>query len=654
MRARESVKLKNVNPEPSEFSVFDRPKTKHEQFLSFAFNILSSSDISLYIKQRTIEILKNIPDDAFEDTQQRAILDLLRAGSEYALTDIEKFLDYVVVQGPLEKYEQGKLKPHYLAYVYYLENTPFFELYKRIGLEILEEWKRKKRENLFEIFKHLKKLTYEDLLKLAQEVHSIENYQLFVEDSLENAQQNFLNKAAKPEDFDFDFEWLYPNFIAKGTINLYVAPPAQGKSALALALGLHLLEKGAIDKLLYFDADNPVSVHVQRRIHELVQKYQNKLFYFKGREVETAQKFQKLFLESSVVQGKVLVVIDTLRAFVGAQDINKGEIAEKIMSLFKKYLMDGEKTIIILHHVNKALPQDERALRDRVKGATEFLDRADVAYFLEKKDESPNSITTALVNIKPRIPTKNRLGFTINFDTWSLKEEEEPLSAEEKNFVNTVREIIYTYQQTRARNPNKSQIINELMARGWGRNQSLKLLDKFTRKFWYVSYDKLFNQIVYKIKNEETGNSGKLGELENLETTRPEGESLDNSDFSSFPSSPPFPSFPLDLNPENLDELMENAQVEDAKEQFLRATIQKYVDEYHRRNQQYPTLDQVLAWCYFQGIEKDEVRMYLTFSRYFKLTPDKRKPKLIIVHPAHLSNPPPLHSFTTFLSDKKT
>ncbi|MEM5854356.1 MAG: AAA family ATPase [Candidatus Aenigmatarchaeota archaeon] len=740
---REQVK-KQKKQELREISAFDRPKTKHEQFLSFAFQILQSDEVSIYTKKRTIEILKNIPDDAFEDTQQRAILDILRASSEWALTDKEKFLDYAVVQGPLEKYDQGKLRPHIIAHIYYMEAVPFYELFKRIGLEIVDDWKKKKKQALMDILKN-REIGYNELLWLSQEVAKIEQFNLIEENTVELAQERFLAKAAKPEDFDYQFEWLYPDFIAKGTINLFVAPPSQGKSALALALGLHLLEKGAIEKLLYFDADNPVSVHVQRRIHELVQKYQGKLFYFKGREIETAQKFQKLFLESSVVQGKILVIIDTLRAFVGPCDINKGEVAENIMALFRRYLLDGEKTIIILHHVNKALAQDERNLRDRVKGATEFLDRADVAYYIEKKDDNKDEITISLTNIKPRIPTKSKFGFKINFANWSLVEEAEPLSTEEKQFIQAVHEAIKNFEQMKGRSPNKYQLVNELTAKGWGRNQSVRLLEKFERKFWYVSYDSLFNQLVYKIKNGtrgEVGEVGEVGELGNLEMTRlsemwgdsPQynnngskkggevgepgevgevgksgmtrlsGEARINSDFPSSPGSPvfhstlyqnyqnekggevgklgnldqsklsgetldssDFPSSPLTLkndetsetlassdfpsspgsppSEDDLDELIENTYIEDAKEQFLRETIQEYIDEYYRRNRQYPILDQVLAWCFWKGIKKEETHMYLTFSPHFKLTPDKLRPHLIVVHPADII-PEPLQKFT--------
>ncbi|MEM1672515.1 MAG: AAA family ATPase [Archaeoglobaceae archaeon] len=610
----------------------------------------------------------------------------------------------------MEKYNQGKLRPHVIAHIYYMEAVPFYELFEQIGLEIVEDWKKKKKQALMDILREKKEIGYNELLWLSQEVAKIDQFNLIGENTVELAQERFLAKAAKPEDFAYEFEWLYPDFIAKGTINLFVAPPSQGKSALALALGLYLLEKGAIEKLLYFDADNPVSVHVQRRIHELVQKYQGKLFYFKGREIETAQKFQKLFLDSSVVQGKILVIIDTLRAFVGPLDINKGEVAENIMSLFRKYVADGEKTIIILHHVNKALAQDERNLRDRVKGATEFLDRADVAYYIEKKDDNKEEITISLTNIKPRIPTKFKLGFKINFASWSLVEEAEPLSSEEKQFIRAVHETIKHFEQMKGRSPNKYQLINELTAKGWGRNQSVRLLEKFERKFWYVSYDSLFNQLVYKVKNETTGEVGELGNLEmtrlsemwgnspqhhnngskkggevgelgNLDQSKLSGENRISSDFPSSPGSPvphlnikntqsentgevgevgnleitrasgesldnsDFPSSPLTLKNDDLDELIENTYIEDAKEQFLRETIQEYIDEYYRRNRQYPILDQVLAWCYWKGVKEDETHMYLTFSPHFKLTPDKLRPHLIVVHPADV-NPDPLQKFT--------
>jgi len=680
------MKTKRFNKEEvREVSAFDRAKTKHEQFLSFAFNILQSDEVPLYIKHKTIEILKNIPEDAFS-FQQKAILEILKKASEFALTDKEKFLDYALLEGPSEKYKTGELLPSTLTHTYYMESIPFFESFKLLGIEILNDWKKKKKEFLFELIKSSRKeLSYEDLSKIAEEIYRIENYQLIEENNIEEAQERFLSKAAKPSDFNYEFEWLYTKLIPKGTINLLVAPPSQGKSAFALALGIFLLETGRIEKLLYFDADNPVSVHTQRHIDRLVEKYQGKLFYFKGDIIETAQKFQQVFLESSIVKGKILVVIDTLRAFAGAVDINKGEVAENIMSLFKKYLFDGEKTLLIIHHVNKALAQDGRSLRDRVKGATEFLDRADIAYYLEKKDDSWNNITIALTNIKSRIPVKMRTGFIINFDTWSLQEEEEPLSAEEKEFVKTVQDIIYTFEQTRAKSPNKYQLINELVARGFGRNQSVRLLNKFEKKFWQVTYDSLYNQLVYKVcksngihsekggevgelgnldvsrlsgetrtssdfpsspsspvlhstlyQNYQNEKGGEVGELGNLDVSKTSSKSLDSSDFPSSPSSPPIFSV-NETDPEKLDQIIENTYAEDALEQTLKEIIHNYLEEYYRRNKQYPSLDQVLAWCFWEGFKKEEVHMYLTFSSSFKLSPDKNNPHLIIVYPANIN-----------------
>ena len=81
------------------------------------------------------------------------------------------------------------------------------------------------------------------------------------------------------------------------------------------------------------------------------------------------------------------------------------------------------------HHVNKP-PRDANAyaLMDRIKGATEFRDRADIAYFFTKKNQDESAIYIALDNIKPRIPVKQKIYFKVDVENAKIDEEDEILT----------------------------------------------------------------------------------------------------------------------------------------------------------------------------------------------------------------------------------
>lgn len=560
---------KQQKKEESLENIYRRP-TQEEIFLSNALLLLITSEHSYATKKRTYEILKNLPHDAIKESRLREVKNILIEACEKFLHDENRLLEDIFSKA-VEKQVADKI-----AFLMTVVSSPISHLTITLANEILANWKKEKKENLKYLLSTFQNLTYEDFEKIAKEIYEIENYSPFPDDQEAYEEEQLLSLASKSEDFSLEFAYLYDDFIPAGTINLWVAPPAQGKSALALAVALSLLDTGRVEKVIYLDGDNPITVLKNRQIDRIIQQYQNKLYYFM---IHSSAEFKKIVSKLSAVKGRVLIVVDTLRAFVGPEDINKGEIAENVMTYFRSLTRDGSKTVILLHHVNKPpATQQEPELMFRVKGATEFLDRADIAFFFNKKRQTADEIGIELRNIKPRIPVKSQLAFRIFLPAFRLLEVETILAEEEEQFICDVLAFLDEYPKIHAKPANQHVLVNHLVEKGYGRNETRRLLDKFNSKFWIKTYDTLYNQICYKPKTENWKNwqsgklanldesrlselwgdnnktngeiserqTGKHGKVANLETTGPcqfatskkqvkNPESLDNSNFASLP-----------------------------------------------------------------------------------------------------------------------
>jgi|GEM_PF-5359078 len=471
--------------------------TSEEIFIATALNLLLSD--SLFARQKAYKYLKFLPEDILEDLQLRELRLILLNVAEKGnreLTDPDDLYKKIVSKVA----ESKKIDVARFANLYALPSLAgiliSFSFLHELATELLLKWKERKRKYIQQVIASSKNLSDEQLQAFINELVEIENFSPFPDAQEELEEDKLLSMAARPEDFNIEVPYLYDDFLPHGMISLWVAPAAQGKSALALALSCWLLDQGKVDKVLYFDGDNPLAVLKKRKIDEILDRYKDRLFYF---QVNTSKEFQSLVKKTQYVKGRVLIVIDTLRAFVGPQDINKGEVAERIMAFFRELTRSGERTVIILHHVNKP-PRDANAyaLMDRIKGATEFRDRADIAYFFTKRNQDDEAIYIALENVKPRIPVKQKIYFRVDVENARIEEVEEILTKEEQDFVSAVVNTIYEFSQMRGKYPNKYQLEETLREKGFGRNQIRVWLDKFNNKFWKQGFDSLYNQIIFK------------------------------------------------------------------------------------------------------------------------------------------------------------
>jgi len=495
--------------------------TREELFMSVALNLLFTG--GLYSRQKTAKYLKNMPSDVWEDSRikflHRILLDII-GNCNGELLDQQALIDKTLTTvANIATETKGKKISfawftNLLSIAITAEVLVSVPILHNLAAELVLKWKEKKKKLLKQILTSSKDLSEEELHDLIQEFIKIEQYSPFPEEQESAEADLLLSLAARPEDFNINYEYLYPDFLPEGTINFWVAPPSQGKSALALALACHLLDTNKVEKVFYFDGDNKEGILIKRNVPEIISKYQGKLFYYTPRTLKTPKDFQKLVKQTLYIKEKALIIIDTLRAFVGPRDINKGEIAEKIMSFFNQLVTDNKKTIIILHHVNKP-PQNGSPylLMDRIKGATEFRDRADLVFFITNKkftenwrtgetneeNERNEELLLVIENTKQRIPVKNKLFFRINVEKARLSQISTFYTKDEEKFIIAAVRAIYNYEQSAARHINKYKLEKEMQVAGFGRNQTRNWLSKFNGNFWRQSWDGMYNQIIFKL-----------------------------------------------------------------------------------------------------------------------------------------------------------
>jgi len=367
------------------------------------------------------------------------------------------------------------------------------ETLQKLVDEFVMKWKEKKIKEIKNKLSQEEKITEETLERYKLEIKEIESVQ--VSQDLEELEEMKLNLASKTEeDFDKEFYYLYEDFIPAGTINLWASTPSHGKSALALALSLQMLDAGIIERVYYFDGDNPIPALQKRNIQEIMKKYKGRLFYYQD---ITHKEMQGYLKKTIYVRKKCLIVIDTLRACIGPFDINKGEVAERFMSFLKQLCHDTSKTIIVLHHLNKP-PATNPNIEpiDRIKGATEFRDRCDIAYILYKVKLEGSNLYVKLENVKARIPVRSTLYFHIDISKEIAVELDEVLSDEEEAFVKAVLDEIQIYYKNNNTYPGK-KYLEDTFKEQFGRNQVRNWLKRFEGKYWKARYIRQKNSIVF-------------------------------------------------------------------------------------------------------------------------------------------------------------
>lgn len=290
---------------------------------------------------------------------------------------------------------------------------------------------------------------------------------------------------------EISVQWLIDSFLVKQSLVMIYAAAGNGKSYFALYLSKFLLENGKIKEVFYFDADNS-AVSLKDRGIENIIKTPN--LHYCG-ELNLRLK-STLFNELlSVNLANSLIIIDSIRNFIKGSFNDDESVMQSLDKL--QSLRDKGASVVFLHHQPK---QMEGENNKAYKGATSFLDSVDEGYFLYKKDNSEckelknSEFIVLLEPQKHRFPSTKPNAFKINTANFSLEKVDYLKFAETNKAqitLNLVREILLE-KTTLCQSDLAKEIkrkVEENFIEIVGRNALWRLLDKYDKVLWEISYE---------------------------------------------------------------------------------------------------------------------------------------------------------------------
>ncbi|MBN2896967.1 MAG: AAA family ATPase [Campylobacterales bacterium] len=155
-----------------------------------------------------------------------------------------------------------------------------------------------------------------------------------------------------------EIEYLYPDFIVRGSISVIYGSYGSGKSSIAIYLSKNILESNENIHVYYLDFDNPIQVLKSRKIDEEITKYSGRLKFFGPKNRNNAMNEVEQIFDLAIFNHKknpdikILMIIDSLKNV--ARKNENGLIDSRFLYENEKRAQDFGISIVILHHTNKA------------------------------------------------------------------------------------------------------------------------------------------------------------------------------------------------------------------------------------------------------------------------------------------------------------
>ena len=327
-----------------------------------------------------------------------------------------------------------------------------------------------------------------------------------IEKEIENIKQSLNLRAEKTlnqlnnmlDSFDLNpekientkFEYLYPNFVVKNEITMFAAPPASGKSLVAVALCNMFLLENAIKNVIYIDADNGSATIKERNIHKLKQQWGRKLRYLHESSATKAQMFQVIKQLYKTDLTDVFIVFDSIKNFMVGGDRDKNKDVSKVMQTLQNLRARGA-TVLFLHHTNK--PQKD--LQELTyAGSSAFAEDTGNAFLLQKNNFKNTFI---FKNLKPRTGELEDVAFKYN--TNHTLTQVDFMEASETEEIAEINEEIIDFLDKQTQKPTYSQIMQHLQKQGYPRNKSNKALQNGKNRYWKEEKLSQNNKSVYSL-----------------------------------------------------------------------------------------------------------------------------------------------------------
>ena len=294
--------------------------------------------------------------------------------------------------------------------------------------------------------------------------------------------ESSIDKIAKPVTKEViekaeNTEWLISYALIKNNISTIVGAPNVGKSAFSFACTNKLFEAEKITKLLYFDADNPIS-YVKDRILNLINRYgEEKIKYYNGLNSSPKEMNEILNMLSSIKGGgeKVLIVIDSLKFFINGS-MNEDKIVSPFFDTLKAIRDRFKATIIVLHHTRKSKDDDGKLTYNGSQS-------------VEASTDNMIMLTKEKLYHKKSRSDKSGMGFSISlnfesmdFNITELEEEsDEDIDDNDVDILSNIKQFLSEKGES-----NTTQIINGLTG-VCGKSKVQKTLKdkKHNKVHWY-------------------------------------------------------------------------------------------------------------------------------------------------------------------------
>ncbi len=270
-----------------------------------------------------------------------------------------------------------------------------------------------------------------------------------------------------------EFAYLYDNFVVKNEITMFAAPPASGKSLIAVALSNMFLQQKKVKTVIYFDADNSIATIKNRNIHKLSKQHGLKFKYLHESSCSKLDMLQIIKQLQKTDLTDILIVFDNIKNFMQNGDRDKNKDVSRIMDMLKSLRAAGG-SVIFLHHTNK--PQkDVNELM--YAGSSAWQEDTGNAYILSK-NEYKN--TFVFKNIKARTGELQNIAFTYN-DNHTVNMVNYQTASETEIDEEIRKEIQFILKND---NLNFSQIIKNLQQQGYPYNRIVNVLKNGIDQFW--------------------------------------------------------------------------------------------------------------------------------------------------------------------------
>ncbi|MDP3266269.1 MAG: AAA family ATPase [Sulfuricurvum sp.] len=273
-------------------------------------------------------------------------------------------------------------------------------------------------------------------------------------------------------------EYIIGGMIVKAEITMIAAKPGEGKSLITLAICNMGLIAGSVEKVIYFDADNGGTTLSERGISMVKQRHGKNFRYIHDSTSTKAQMWQLIKTLKSTNLQNVLIVIDSIKNFMGGKDRDKNKDVSEVLQVLKELRSKGA-TVIFLHHTNK--PQKDLQESDYA-GSSAFEEDSGNTFLLKHNQFRK---TFVLEKRKNRVGQTQDTAFTYHPKSHSLRKVE-LMWAKELFTDEAIRLEIQDYLKSCKEPPCYSQIFKHVCESGLCKdnNKINKVIQNGKERYW--------------------------------------------------------------------------------------------------------------------------------------------------------------------------